>query len=272
MSGAEPCTGSKTPGTPEVGEDVGEKVRGDDDVQGLRRADEPRRQRVDEDPLVPHCRELGGSLLANLVPEDVAVARGVRLGCARQHAAAPRRALERVPHHALHSSAGEDARLDRDLGRERVVGPPAHAGVLALRVLAHEEDVDVRRRLRGQRAGDSVEEPAGPKVGPQVELLPQLEDRPPERDVIRDGGISHRAQQDGVEGPEGLERVRRHHQPVLVPVGGPPRELGPGDRKLEGVHGPPGFGDHLRAHPVAGEERDAVRQAGAPTLPGTLST
>ena len=32
-----------------------------------------------------------------------------------------------------------------------------------------------------------------------------------------------------------------------------------------------GLRDHLRADPVAGEQRDPVRQAAAPTFPGTLS-
>ena len=109
MSGAEPCTGSNSPGCVrsrrdvrarrhahaaldrrrQVGEDVAEEVRRDDDVEAAGVAHHPRRERVDEHPLVADARELGGHLLRDLVPEHVAEARRVRLGRAR-HDAAPR--------------------------------------------------------------------------------------------------------------------------------------------------------------------------------------
>src|ERR1700704_5143478 len=33
----------------------------------------------------------------------------------------------------------------------------------------------------------------------------------PKRDVIRDGGMSYRSEEDGVKGPQLLDAIRRHH-------------------------------------------------------------
>ena len=46
-----------------------------------------------------------------------------------------------------------------------------------------------------------------------------------------------------------VERVVRHHPPVLVPVGRAPRELRPVEREAERVDRPPGLRHHLRARP-----------------------
>src|SRR5581483_2637159 len=137
--------------------------------------------------------------------------------------------------------------------------------------LADEEHVDVRRAAAGERARDPLEEPRRADVRPQVEPLPDREDQPPERDVVGDGRVADRPHQHGVVRAQGVERVGRHHLAVLAPVGGAPRELGPLERKPEGVDRPLGFRDHLRADPVAGEQRDAMSQTAAPTFPGTLS-
>ena len=172
MSGAEPCTGSKRPGSSrsrrevgarghphpaldrrgEVGEDVAEEVRGDDDVEPGRVPHHPRGERVDEHSLVAHARELGRDLVGDLVPEHVAVAGRIRLRRAREDAPPAGGELERVAQHALDALPREDARLHRHLACEALVRAPADPGVLALGVLAHEQHVDVGRRATGERA------------------------------------------------------------------------------------------------------------------------
>ena len=128
----------------DVGEDVAEEVRGDDDVEAVRVAHHARGEGVDEHALVADVRVLGRDLLRDLVPEHVAVARRVRLGRAR-HDAAPRRGeLERVADDALDAARVKTPVSIADLVREPLVRAPADAGVLALGVLAHEEHVDVR--------------------------------------------------------------------------------------------------------------------------------
>ena len=121
MSGAEPCTGSNSPGTSppgrrlalarhahaalqrraEVGEDVAEEIRGDDHVERVGPQHHARRERVDEDVLVADVGIARSHLGGDLVPEHVAVARGVGLGRARDDAAALAREPERVIDDAL---------------------------------------------------------------------------------------------------------------------------------------------------------------------------
>ena len=108
----------------EVGEDVGEQVRGDDDVEAPGVAHHPCGECVDEHPLVRARRELGGHLLDDLVPQHVAEPRGVRLRRARQRRRGGSRRAEGVAHDPLHAGTREDARLDADL---RAEGPRAPA-------------------------------------------------------------------------------------------------------------------------------------------------
>ncbi len=121
MSGAEPCTGSKSAGHAaagaevrarrhahaalqrgaEVGEDVAEEIRGDDDVEAVGPQHHARRERIHEHVLVADVRIARGDLGGDLVPEHVAEARGIRLGRARQHPAPLARELEGVLDDAL---------------------------------------------------------------------------------------------------------------------------------------------------------------------------
>src|SRR5439155_8619427 len=168
---------------------------------------------------------------------------------------------------------GEDAGLGPDLRLETAMSDAPDARILALGVLADEQHVHVGRRPAGQRRRDPLEQPARPQVRPQIELLTNLEDDAPERDVIGDRGIADRAHEHGVEAPQRLDAVLRHHRAVLAVEGRAPGQLGPGDRESQGVDRLPGLCDHLRPHAVSRQQGDAVcRQAGAPTRPGTLST
>jgi hypothetical protein len=96
-----------------------------------------------------------------------------------------------------------------DLEVEAGVRAPADPGVLALRVLAHDEHVDRRPALELGR--HAVEQARGPEVRPEVEPLPERQQQAPERDVIRNGRIADGAEQHRVVAPQRLERVGRHH-------------------------------------------------------------
>ena len=142
--------------------------------------------------------------------------------------------------------------------RQPLVRPPADARVLALGVLAHEEHVHVAGPASGKRARDPLQQPGRAQVRPQVEPLAQLEEQPPERDVVGDGRVADRAHQHGTASVQRLAPVGRHHPAVLVPVGRAPRELRPLELEAERVDRPPRLRHHLRPDPVAGEERDPV--------------
>ena len=105
--------------------------------------------------------------------------------------------------------------------------PPADARVLALRVLADEHHVDVRRPATGERAGDPLQQPRRPHVGPEIQLLANREDDAPERDVVGYGRITDRAHQTGIVGAQDVEGILGHHATVLVPVRRAPRQLRP---------------------------------------------
>ena len=112
----------------------------------------------------------------------------------------------------------------------------------------------------------------GRRLAQQVEPLPELEDRAPERHVVGHGRIADRAEQDGLGAVELLGPVLRHHPSVLVVEGRAPGQLGPLQIETERIHGLAGLRDHLGPHAVPGEDGDAVAQTPAPTRPGTLST
>jgi hypothetical protein len=161
--------------------------------------------------------------------------------------------LERVAHEPLDASPREHARLEGDLRLEPAVRPPADTGVLALRVLAHEEHVHVARAAPSERAGNPRQQAAWPEVRPQVQPLADLEDHPPEGNMVGHRRIADRAEEDGVVVAQGLKRVLRHHPPVFVVVGGAPRKLGPLEREAQRIHDSPGLRDHLGPYPVAGD-------------------
>ncbi len=150
---------------------------------------------------------------------------------------------------------------------------PAHAGVLALGVLPHEEHVHVGRPAPCERTGNARE--AGARVGrsPRGRAAGGWRGSIPQSETWSgtDGSPTAPIRQASCAAQD-VEGVLGHHAAVLVPVGGAPGELGPLHREAQRVDDAPGLRGHLGPHPVAGEEGDAVRQAGAPTAAGTLST
>ena len=133
--------------------------------------------------------------------------------------------LEGVAHHAVHPHPGEDGFLDRHLALGPLEQPSADLGVLALGVLADDDEVDVRGRATGQGRAHSRQEPHRPHVHVLVEAAADGDQQAPERDVIRDVRGAHGPEQDRVEGPQPLEPVRRHHDAVLGIVAAGIREL-----------------------------------------------
>ena len=241
----------------DVCEHVTEEVRRDDDVEAERIPDHPCRQRVDEYTLDRHVRVLGGEFLDDLIPENVAVARRIRLRCARESSAPALGQLERVPDDAPYTFAREDGSLDPDLMRMAGVCAATHARVLALGVLAHEEHVD-RRRAR-ERGGDPVEEACRPQVRPEIEPLAERQQQPPQGHVIRHARVADGAEEHGVVCAHDLERVGRHHRPGFVEVGRAPRQFVPLELESERIDGPACLRDDFRADSVSRDHGDAMR-------------
>src|SRR5205085_11365049 len=81
--------------------------------------------------------------------------------------------LERVLQHAVDAGA----RVDRLLRSDLAAGPPsldaAGAGVQALGVLAHDDQVDVFRSFAGERRGDTLWKLHRAEVDVEIQLEPQ---------------------------------------------------------------------------------------------------
>jgi hypothetical protein len=129
----------------EVAEDVAEEVRRDDDVEAARAQDEHRGQRVDVE-LIGVQPGVGLELLGeHLVPEGHRVDDPVGLGGRGQASRARRGQVAREGDDALHAAAGERRLLDGELLRGPLVQAPADLRVLALVVLADDDEVQVLR-------------------------------------------------------------------------------------------------------------------------------
>ena len=243
-------------GGAEVGQDVAEEVGGDDDVEAVGPQHHARREGVHEHPLVADVGVALGHGRGDLVPEHVAVARGVRLGRARDEAAPLAGEREGVLDDPLDAGAREDGGLDADLAWMTLMRAAPDARVLALGVLAHEQHVDIAGRAAGQGARHACQQPHGPHVGPQVEALADRQQQPPERHVIGNVRPADRAEQHRVERAQLLDRVRRHHHAVLQPVIRAPAELAPLHGDPQRIDAAAGLGDDLGTHAVAWQERN----------------
>ena len=119
-------------GRTDIGKDVAEQVRRDDDVERLWMRDHARRQRVDVVFAILDRRIVLPHRLGHFVPEHHRVRQRIRLGGAGEQAARPPRGqLETVAENPFDAVAGEHAGLLRHF----VIGPAmnaaADAGVLA---------------------------------------------------------------------------------------------------------------------------------------------
>ena len=198
----------------------------------------------------------GRHLLRDVVPEDIAEPRRVRLRRARDNAASGGGELERVLDYPADGDARENARLEAHLQLTARMSAPADTRVLALGVLADEEHVD--GGPVGERRRDSLEEARRPDVRPEVEPLAQRQQQPPQRHVVGHGGIADGAEQQRVESPCDVERVRRHHRAGLVVVRRAPGQLVPRKVDPEGVDDLARLRDDLRPRAVTGDHRDPM--------------
>src|SRR5690606_6747755 len=92
----------------------------------------------------------------------------------------------------------------------------ADAGIFPFGVLAHDIEIDIAGNSARQRALDTRQQAAGPQIDVLVELTTELEQRTPQRDMVRDlfrpadGAI-----EDGVEVDPDVASVFRQHFAVL---------------------------------------------------------
>jgi hypothetical protein len=180
------------------------------------------------------------------------------------------RDLECVADDAGDAAAGEDAGLLDDFIGRPGVHTPADARVLAFRVFADADHLDVRGGSMRERRLDAGQEADRPKVDVLAEALPDGENQFPDGDVIRHARRANRAQVDRVEPAQRLESVGRHHTTRLQVVVAAPGELDelqcePVPRGRRQQHAHPGW-NHFSPDAVSSDDRDAMSAHELPSV------
>ena len=181
---------------------------------------------IHEQRLGPDVGIVARDVREHAIPESHAEPLRVGLGDRRQQAFPPAttRELERKPDDPLSSVTREDSRLHRHFVRVPRVQRPADLRVLALRVLAHDDEVDVARIAPRERAAHARVEHGRPHARVLIEPAANREQQAVERHVVLQPGIADGAEEDRVERPQHIQRVGRHHSAVLEVVVRSPRE------------------------------------------------
>src|SRR2546425_8274834 len=173
------------------------------------------------------------------------------------------REVERELQDPVHALAREARLLEDDLAVGALVHAPAHARVLPLGVLTHDEEVDVAGLAVDERRAHAGHEPARAQVHVLIEVAAELDERAPERDVIGHlGGPADSAEEDRVVPADLLLPVLRHHRAVREVVVARPVEVIELQLDLElprgRVEDAQPLGHDLLADAVAGDHRDPV--------------
>ncbi len=249
----------------QVGEDVGVQIGRDHRVEALRPQGHAHGHGVDQH-LVPRdvgkfARDLG----RDLVPHHHAVALRVRLGHHGQELARARSGeREGEAHDPRNPRTGEHGDVGRHLLGQAAMGAPAHAGIFAFGVLAHDHPVELRALDVAQRAHDARKNAGGAHIGVLVERLADGEPQSPQRDVVGHVGHAGRAEQDGVMALDQVTAVFGHERAGLLVARRAPVEMIEGEREVAvargaGVERLDAGSDHFAADAVSGDCRDAVR-------------
>ena len=240
----------------EVRQDVAEEVGGDHYLETLRVLDHEHGGGVHQQGVGLNVRELLPDFREDLVPEDHGIVQGIRLADAGQGLSLFPGQVICIADHALAAHTAEDTVLDDDLMGRAFVEPCTGAGILAFTVLPDKDHVDVLPRHVLQRTGSAFQKLYRAEIDILVKAVADGEQQLPERDVVRDAGITHCSQKDGVEGFQRLQRVLRHHLPCLQIVLTSPGEISEFKRETSVLRGCglqylDGFRHDLRTDTVA---------------------
>ena len=179
---------------------------------------------------VPDVRILARDLGEDPIPEPHAEALRVRLRDRRQRAACALRRRARSNANRMTRSVPCRVNIAACIGhfvRPAWVEQTADLRVLALGVLAHDDEVDFAGLPAGQRAAHAGVEHGRPHARVLIEAAADRQQQTVQRDVVLQSRIADRAEEDRVERTQPVERVGRHHAAVLEVVVGAPGELLP---------------------------------------------
>ena len=130
-----------------------------------------------------------------LVPERHRMIESIGLRRAgHMPAPAPPSEVEGIAQDAVGAPAGEDRLLDDDFVLAGP-GPTADLGIFAFRVFAHHPEIDVAASLVAQGRSDARQQPHRTQIDVLLELAPDRQQQPPQRDMIRYPGKTDRAEE-----------------------------------------------------------------------------
>ena len=243
----------------QVRDDVAEQIVGDDHVEPGRVDHHGDHGGVDVQVVARDIGELLTYLIEEPTPQAPGVDQDVVLVQQGDPAAPRPGACERVTNHPFHPERGVDGNLGGDLLGGAGPHRAAIAAVEPLGSLTYHHEVDVApgHDLGGQGGGNPRVEPRRPQVHGVIEGEPQPQQQPSlqqaTRDPVRTGRRPDRPEQDGVRGPQILQRGVGQDLSGAQPMLRPEIEV----NLLEGVfaRGGPQYlerlGGYLRADAVA---------------------
>ena len=257
-------------GGTQIRQNIAEQVGADHDVELVGIQHEMCGENIDVELVPAHVRIGLGHLLHALVPIRHGDRDAVGLGRRGEMLLRPRlREVEGIFQDAIDA----DARHHRLLGDEFAVGAGEHATadrrIFAFGVFTHDPEIDIAGIATDQRARHARHQAHRTQIDVLVELATELDQRAPQRDVIRNlGRQADGAEIDRVMRADLVLPVVRHHLAVLgvIIVG---REVVMIEMQLDAVRLGGGFqhaqalGHHFLADAVAGDDSDAVFFLGA---------
>ena len=144
----------------------------------------------------------------------------------------------------------------------------ADAGIFALRILPHDDPIELRAGDMAQRADDSGQHARGTNIGVLIERLADRQPQTPKADMVRHVGRAHRAEIDRVVPLDLIAPVDRHHQSygaiiIRSPVEAIEFEFKAALGRRQGREDFDPGGNDLVADAVAGDDRDSITPHGS---------
>src|SRR5260370_33567676 len=135
--------------------------------------------------------------------------------------------VERVAHHAVHSTQSEDGLLDGHLVVGSFIETPTDIRIFPFVVFPDDAEINLTRLPIFQRRLNPFKKVHRPQIDVLPERAPDGYQETPKRDVICNTRMPHSSQESGVQLPKLLKAIGRHHLSVLHVSFATPIELLP---------------------------------------------
>src|SRR5208283_1771595 len=172
------------------------------------------------------------------------------------------RQIESVAHDAIAPAPGKHCFLKRHLGICIEVETPAYFRVFALIVFTDNAEIDFSRREPFHWRMNTAQQPHWTKVYILLKRSADRDQQSPQRNMIRNTGISHRTEVDRIETAQLVQAIFGHH-PAGLEIGlATPVEVMPGEHYIvaapSSFKNTKAFGYDLTSDSVALNDRNVI--------------